>query len=422
MPDLILGLLHNATTLIFGIFVSAAFLGIRPTRKSILSLSLFSVGSGAILLLSFFFLGEKLTEQIYPLISHLPLILFLALFFKRKLSLSLLSVVTSYLCCQISNWAGLLAIYLSHRLWVYYLVRIIITVVVFVCIMHFVPKMAYQLLQKPTKAIMIFASMPIVYYFFDYITSVYTSLLYSGADVIVEFLGFVLCLSYVLFLFFYFRQYEEKRETERNSQLMAIKYQQSIREIEAMRHSEYTATILRHDLRHFLNNISALIDQGETDKAQEYIHSMIQSADQTVAHRFCQHKTINMILSFHQGQIEKNNITFRHSVQVPDTLPFSDVDLTAILSNGLENAIAAVLPLEPEKRLIELDLRMNGDKLLISIKNTFSAPPRFVDGLPQASEPGHGLGTKSIQYVAEKLHGNCQFTLQNQMFVLRVIL
>ena len=56
---------------------------------------------------------------------------------------------------------------------------------------------------------MILGFMPFVYYIFDYVTSIYTSLLYSGLEIVGEFLGFVLCLTYLMFLFLYFKEYNE---------------------------------------------------------------------------------------------------------------------------------------------------------------------------------------------------------------------
>lgn len=97
------------------------------------------------------------------------------------------------------------------------------------------------------------------------------------------------------------------------------------------------------------------------------------------------------------------------------------MDLTAILSNALENAIHAVKKLPPEKRYIELDLRMKENKLLISIKNTFAEAPELRDGLPVARGRPR-LCSQSIRYVAEKLHGNCQFSVVDDRFVLRVVL
>ena len=50
------------------------------------------------------------------------------------------------------------------------------------------------------------------------------------------------------------------------------------------------------------------------------------------------------------------NITifnFEYSIQLPETLAVSDVDMTAILSNALENAIHAVLKLPEARREIK---------------------------------------------------------------------
>ena len=96
--------------------------------------------------------------------------------------------------------------------------------------------------------------------------------------------------------------------------------------------------------------------------------------------------------------------------------------MTAILSNALENAIHATVSLAPENRRIILNFYRNNDKLLLSIKNTFAKAPVFVDGMPQTTAAGHGLGTKSIHYITEKLHGNCQFFVSGEYFVLQIIL
>ena len=418
----VLSLIHNVTTLLFGVYISAAFLGIRMNRKNAFILFGFSCSVGALFLLSFILFGEGVTEQIYPLIIHFPLVLFLTCFYKYRTALSVLSVLTAYLCCQLSNWIGIAVLYFTHKWWVYYSVRIVITVVGFAFLMRFISDATSGLWQKPSRAIMILSIMPFIYYFFDYATSVYTELLYSGIDVVVEFLGFVLCISYILFMVLYFKQYEEKCEEQRRLQLIKMQQEQSKKEIEAIKRSEQTVSIIRHDMRHFLSNISAFVSNGETEKAQEYIGDIIDAIDKTTAKKYCKNETVNMILSFNEEKIKNNGIDFVYNIQIPEKLPFSDVDLTAILSNGIENAIKAVIPLEEGKRHIELDMRMNEEKLLISVKNTFSEMPEFVDSLPHTERVGHGIGTQSIQYVAEKLKGNCQFTIDDNMFVLRVIL
>jgi sensor histidine kinase regulating citrate/malate metabolism len=129
-----------------------------------------------------------------------------------------------------------------------------------------------------------------------------------------------------------------------------------------------------------------------------------------------------MILSSYENVMEENLIDLKYSICIPEQLPVSDVDLTSILSNALENAINAVLPLETEKRHITLHLRMDDGKLLISLKNTLEEKPLFTDGIPISSKKDHGFGTQSIRYVTEKLNGNCQFSVKDDWFILRIVL
>ena len=418
----VLSFLHHATTLLFGVYVSAAFLGISMNRKNVWTLFGFSAAVGAVYLLSFLLFSTEGTEKLYPLIVHLPLILFLTWYSKQKAVLCTLAVLTAYLCCQVSKWIGLVAWNLTQTEWVYYGVRVVITAVVFAVLMKKVPDAAALLLQKPTGTLMILGLMPFVYYLFDYVTEVYTSLLYSGKEVVAEFLGFVLCMAYILFLFLYFRQYETERETRQLNQLMEMKRIQSEKEIEAIRRSEYEIALVRHDMRHFLTNISSMIENGESEKAQEYIREVVCKTDQTARKKYCANEIVNMILSAHEKEICRKKINFRYTVEIPSTLPFSDVDLTAILSNGLENAIHAVQSLPEEKRRILFEMRMNEGKLLISVKNTYAEKPRLENGLPQTTREGHGFGTRSIRYVAEKLKGNCRFFVTDEFFVLQAIL
>lgn len=421
MLENIFWFLHNATTLLFGVYISAAFLGIKMTKKNIFSLLLFSCATGALYILSFILFKSGGTEKIYPFIIHIPLIFFLSFKYKYKFSLCTLSVLMAYLCCQISNWAGIVALNFSGKMWICYFSRCLITAVTFIFLIRHVSQATSQLLTKPTSSIIIFGILPLVYYIFDYVSSVYTTLLYSGKEIVVEFMGFVLCISYIIFIFLYFKQYEEKRDAENLNILMEMKRKQSEKEIEAIKKSETSVRILRHDLRHFLLNIHAYIENGETDKALNYINKIISASDSTAMHKYCKNELVNMILSSHEDAFKNNNIDFTFSINIPDSLPISEIDLTAILSNALENAINAVKDKEKDKK-IELCMTTSKDKLLLQLKNTFLYVPVITDGFPISEKPGHGIGTQSIRYVTEKLNGNCQFSISDDKFILRVII
>ena len=417
----ILQLIHNTITLLFGVYISAAFLGVALKRHNILQLLGFSCVIGSIYLCAYIYLGETLTREIYPLIVHLPLILFLVFRYRYRPMAAVISVLTAYLCCQISNWVGIAALALTHASVYYYVVRIIMTICVFLFLLLCVSDAMTRLLEISTEFLAILGIIPFVYYIFDYATNVYTSLLYSGNKVVVEFLGFTLCISYILFIFLYFRKYEEQQETLHQNQLMELMREQSKKELDNLHQTEQSVSILRHDMRHFLLAISSMIENDKKEEALTYIREIVNTSDQMAIHKYCKNELVNMILSAQDEQMKKQNITFIHTIQIPENLPFSDVDLTAILSNGLENAIHAVADLPVEKRIITLNMHIHDEKLLISIKNPCATIPEIKDGMPQSKKIGHGLGTKSIRYIVEKAGGNCQFAVDGDCFILRII-
>ena len=94
----------------------------------------------------------------------------------------------------------------------------------------------------------------------------------------------------------------------------------------------------------------------------------------------------------------------------------------AILSNVLENAMHAVQELPEDKRYIGLSLAERTGHLLLMAKNSVDSAPKFVDGIPVTERSGHGLGARSIVYYVERLHGQYQFLMENNDFVVRIIL
>ena len=107
-----------------------------------------------------------------------------------------------------------------------------------------------------------------------------------------------------------------------------------------------------------------------------------------------------------------------------EELPVDEVIFTSIVSNALENALNAQRALPPEKRQIKLVLRRSDGKLLLSVKNPFAGPSPIdpLSQLPVTTKTGHGYGTQSILYLTEKLGGKCRFAVQNDIFILRIVL
>ena len=130
--------IHHTTTLMFGVYISAFFLGVKQNKKNTILLSGVCAFLGILHAIVFLLSGAITSLQFYPFITHIPLVFFLILYYKYPPAISCISVFFAYLCCQISNWIGLLALYLTSSMECYYFARILTTIVVFFFLCIFV--------------------------------------------------------------------------------------------------------------------------------------------------------------------------------------------------------------------------------------------------------------------------------------------
>lgn len=419
MINTILEAIRYTLTLLFGIFVSTLFLDIKINKKNILIIFGFFYIDLALQAIFYFSKNISSVISLYPLITHLPLFLFFILIFKKRIFPTLIAIASAYLCCQISNWTTIfVSSFINGTADIIYSLSLFLS---FGFIVKFVYLPISQLLKKQSSELISFGIIPIFYYIFDYVSTVYTQLLYVGNRITVEFTPFLLCICYFVFCTVYFKQYEEKQHIETNNKLMYMKQTQVEKEMTLMEENEKKIVLIRHDMRHFLNNILNDLENNQNEHAIDYIHTLFDSLDQIVRKQYCLNNTINMIIASYENRIQEENIDFHYQLSVPKKLVISDIDLTSILSNALENALKAVLLLK-DYRFIQLTIEEKCGKLLISVENNYLNEPIFVDGIPISKEKNHGFGSQSIVYTVDKLNGNCQFSVNNHRFILRIVI
>lgn len=422
MLNFVTEIIRYVMTLYFGVFVTTSIIGIKNSRKNLLILNIFCISD---LLLHLLLMSNTDTIHVstaYPLLTHLPLLLLLIIVFKRSFLKSLLGVTTAYLCCQICNWLSIIPEMYSCDDWVVNLTYILGIIITYLIVWKFAASALSEVFNKADAELIPFCIMPFFYYIFDYATTVYTKLLYAGNHLVVEFVPFLMCICYLIFCVIYCRQYERQQQIATQNYFMQLKQAQYARDMESMKRNEKNVSLLRHDMRHFLNNIAAFIENGESDKALEYIHGLVKTTEKTVTDRYCANEIINIILLSNHDKLESEGIALNYTITVPSKLDTSDIDMTAILQNALENAIHAVTGLDKNKRFINLSVSLKNGKLLISVENPYATAPKLENGMPIVREKGHGLGTRSIKLTANRLGGNCQFSVTDKLFIVRVII
>lgn len=418
----ILSFIHNLTTMLFGIYISAFFLGVKQNRKNISILFLVFSCEGILYIISFLLWGTVITDRLYAVIIHLPLILFLVLYYRYPIVSSCVSVFSAYLCCQLSNWIGLLVLMITGRQWCYFVSRILITIIVFFLLRKFICRTTETIFTRDTRELYIIGFLPTIYYAFDYSFTKLSDLLYSNNKAVIEFMGFVFCIFFLTFLLVYYREYEKKQEIEQYSELMKMQLLSIQKEIEQVEYSKQKLSILRHDMRHHLNMILTQLQNDNIERAVDYIEEIGNSYDDTMITTYCQNEMLNSVISIYQARLTDRGIKLDYNICVGETLSCPDTAICTILSNALENSMHALEEISADKKWVKLTVSEKNNHLLLQIENPIVKIPRFIDGIPTSGKKGHGIGVKSIVYYVEQLSGQCDFSLTDHSFVLRIII
>jgi len=422
--NVLLSLLNGAAVSLFGSILAASFCNIldTPRRRRIFwcCAVLLPLLQGLILFLS----DEGTVQRFYPLIAHLPLLIVFRILSGRYIW-PLVSILAAYLCCQLRRWLALAAAALfSGGAVLQDAVELILTIPLLFLLLRFVSPAVRQMSSYPLKLQFHFGAVPLLYYVFDYMTRVYTALLSSGSPVAVEFMSFVCCGAYLVFLIYISAEERAHYRMQETQRVLDLQLSQAVREIGALRESQSLVRRFRHDLRHHLQYLSVCIENGQTEQAQNYISGICAEMEMQKVQRFCENEAANLILSSFAARAEKEKISLQIHGTLPANIPISDSDLCVLLSNSLENAVHACVPLTAEGRACTIDVQIyyRGNHLFLQIKNPCADGIRFENGIPVTDRPGHGIGVQSICAITERYGGVYAFLVQDGTFILRLSL
>lgn len=406
---------------VYGMTLSAAFCDISWTRrKRILmgvSMVVLLLFQGAIYLWA----DSDAIPYLYPLITHFPLILVLCAL-SRKYLWSPIAVLTAYLCCQLRRWLALLVVAAcAGDLRTQYMVQIVITVPLLFLLLRFVAPSVRSIAQDTIAVQCRFGLIPALSYGFDYLTRIYTDLLAQGAPVAVEFMPFVCCVAYLIFVLRTSEERKLRSQLEQTQNSLNLQVSQAVREIASLRESQQRASTYRHDLRHHMQYLSSCIESGRLEQAQTYIHEVCSEIEAGKVVAYCENEAANLILSAFAGRAQERDIPIEIRADIPQNLKVSETDLCVLLSNALENALNACAKLKERGAEcgVGVDAYEKKDRLFLQIVNSCESGVRFENGVPVTDRPGHGVGVGSICAIVERYGGIYTFSEQNGRFTLR---
>ena len=179
----------------------------------------------------------------------------------------------------------------------------------------------------------------------------------------------------------------------------------------------------RHDMRHHLNQISALAETGDMGKLKAYLAQTVSRIPGLDIH-FCENRAADSVLGYYCTLAKREGVPFRAQIDLPERLPVDEVDLCLVLSNLLENALEASLRTASARRQMQVTAYSHADRLLlIEVKNTFDGEIKEKEGVFRSfKRNGNGIGIQSVRHIAEKSGGASTFAFQNGTFTAKVML
>lgn len=247
--------------------------------------------------------------------------------------------------------------------------------------------------------------------------------LYNPMSLFLFFALFILVL--VIYLIFFKMMYLSYEKIHSQHDVYQARHLLSIQE-EQYRHicaSIESSRRMNHDLRHHMVTLQGFLQGGRVQSACDYLEQYLDSARQVELVELCRNAVVNMVVGYYRALALQKGIRFQVRIQVPDELSVSDIDLSVILGNLLENAIDAADRGEQDERFIQFHILCSGQMLAITVDNGFQGEIKKADGRYVSSKPNHsGLGLRSIEMIADKYEGGVEFTHDPHVFHSSVML
>ena len=206
----------------------------------------------------------------------------------------------------------------------------------------------------------------------------------------------------------------EKELLEVNEQLLR-------QQMDLMRESEIEAARIRHDVRHHVLLIREYVQKREYDQLLTYLTQYDDDVEKWKVKDISKNLAVNSILLAYAKKARRQNIQVSMDIRLGESLPIRDIDWIAILANMFENAIHGCAGSGQPQQEIDIYISQKGNKVIIQCRNTSSKEVVFQKGLPQ-SDKGGGMGVISIIKAASHYEGETDFSVQNGMFITRILL
>lgn len=186
---------------------------------------------------------------------------------------------------------------------------------------------------------------------------------------------------------------------------------------------------IRHDTKNHLQNAKVLLSQGQYDAAESLVDEMIGQTDNFHLdfNAVTGNDIIDAAIAVKSAKCKSCGIDFKLTCETLPPINISEIDLSSLISNILDNAVTAAEKTNTPQ--VILKIFVHGEYLNIVSENTYSNIIKKRDEgklttflTTKCNSNEHGFGTQIIGEIAQKYDGVCVYEYENGFFKMNVML
>lgn len=216
-----------------------------------------------------------------------------------------------------------------------------------------------------------------------------------------------------------------KNNRIRNLEIENSKNQLELEEYKHLNINYEENRLFRHDLKEHLAVLKSLISE-DSDKAIEYMQKIEDISSRTKIEKYSDNPILNMLLIQKARECRKKEIALNIKSTNPYINFLDDVDIIAIFSNLINNAIEASS--NSTEKNIFFDLSTGNETfIVIRVENSCETEPIVSDGIlktRKGDSQNHGIGIRSVKNALDKYNGHIDWNYdkESRMFKTTILL
>lgn len=235
--------------------------------------------------------------------------------------------------------------------------------------------------------------------------------------ILIIFFGFDLYLTYLL------RRIAKIYRTEKELDLVTQQSQLQLNAYRALNEKYNASRHVIHDVKKHLASLDGLINANKADEAEHYKELLTTELNKLMPRFECDNAILTVVINNKMDAADRQKIDFAVDSEYTQMDFISNLDITAIFSNLLDNAFEACSELPEGKRSVSLSIKRHNHFVFILMENSFKNVVTDMEKHFRSTKKGHqGIGMSNIKSACEKYSGSFNAHTEGEQFITEILI